>query len=135
MFLVTRIGMNINLNEYLSSQRDESDPNVYENKTFPTAKRIECADGFSLSVQAAHVAYCSPRRNIGPWHEVEVGFPSERPDYIMEYAEDPRRPTDTVYGYVPIELVEKLIAKHGGLCSDKTYFKTTPEEDFNETQN
>ena len=108
----------MNLNEYLSSQRDENDPKVYENEDFPLSKRIECADGFSLSVQATHGAYCSPRSNVGPWYAVEVGFPSARPDCIMEYAEQPENPTNTVYGYVPIKLVEKLIAEHGGMSAN-----------------
>ena len=108
----------MNLNEYLSSQRDENDPKVYENETFPLAKRIECVDGFSLSVQATHGSYCLPRTNIGPWYSVEVGFPSASPDSIMQYAEQPEKPTDTVYGYVPIELVEKLIEEHGGMSAN-----------------
>ena len=33
----------------------------------------------------------------------------------MRYCEDPETPTETVYGYVPIELVETLIAAHGGM--------------------
>ena len=32
-----------------------------------------------------------------------------------EYAEDDWNYTETVYGYVPIEVVEKLIEKHGGI--------------------
>ena len=105
----------MNLNEYLTSQRDETDPKVRDDYSFPLAKRIECEDGFSISVQANHGAYCSPRTNIGPWYEVECGFPSDVPAEIMHYAEQPENPTGTVYGYVPIELVEELIAAHGGM--------------------
>ena len=105
----------MDLNEYLMSQRDENDPKVRDDYSFPLAKRIECEDGFSLSVQASHGAYCSPRTNIGPWEEVEVGFPSDVPTNIMRYCENSESPTQTVYGYVPIELVEELIAAHGGM--------------------
>lgn len=105
----------MNLNEYLMSQRDLNDPKVIDDYSFPLAKRIECSDGFSLSVQASHGAYCMPRTNIGPWYMVEVGFPSDVPTGIMNYAENPDSPTDTVYGYVPIELVEELIDAHGGM--------------------
>lgn len=104
----------MDLNKYLISQRDENDPDVYNDRSFPLAKRITCKDGFSLSVQATHGSYCSPRNNIGPWYEVEVGFPSEIPSLIMDYCEDTSNPTKTVYGYVPIELVEELISEHGG---------------------
>lgn len=33
----------------------------------------------------------------------------------MQYAEDEDRPTATVYGYVPVSVVEALIDKHGGI--------------------
>jgi hypothetical protein len=107
------------LNDYLMAFRDSEGlgfpvgESGYRSE-FPLAKRIVCADGFSLSVQATHGAYCSPRQNLGPWSAVEVGFPSAAPELIMEYAEQPEIPTETVYGYVPIELVERLIAMHGG---------------------
>lgn len=107
------------INQYLMAFRDSEglglpeSPSGYKS-SFPLARRIVCEDGFSLSVQATHGAYCSPRQNIGPWHEVEVGFPSEAPALIGHLAEDASRPTETVYPYVEIELVEKLIAMHGG---------------------
>lgn len=105
----------VDINEYLMSQRDIDDRDVYENRAFPLAKRIECEDGFTISVQATHGAYCQPRRNVGPWWQVECGFPSDVPTEIMGYAESPDHPTATVYGYVPIELVEDLIKAHGGM--------------------
>ena len=104
----------MDLNKYLFSQRDMNDQKVLTDFAFPLAKRITCADGFSLSVQATHGAYCSPRTNVGPWNEVEVGYPSAAPELIGEYAESPEAPTETVYPYVPIGLVEQLIALHGG---------------------
>lgn len=77
--------------------------------------RIVCKSGLSLSVQASNRHYCHPRENVGPYKTVEVGFPSKEIDDLMEYAEDPSRPTDTVYGYVPIQLVEKVIDDNGGV--------------------
>lgn len=79
--------------------------------------RIECADGFSLSVQASEMHYCSPRQNEGPWDSVELGFPSEVEEMLLDYAESPEAPTETVYGHVPLELVEALVEKHGGIKS------------------
>lgn len=105
----------MNLNAYLEGSRDYNNFEVRCDESFPKAPRITCADGFSLSVQANHGAYCSPCRNVGPWSQVEVGFPSATPELIMGYAEDSDRPTETVYGYVPIELVEQLIDLHGGI--------------------
>lgn len=82
--------------------------------------RVTCADGFHVSIQASDTHYCSPRNDEGPWHSVELGFPSAADDLIQEYAEDPDHPTDTVYGYVPLAVVEALVSKHGGLTLDKT---------------
>ena len=46
---------------------------------------------------------------------MELGYPSEPDELIEEYAEDWDDLTDTVYGYVPIEIVDKLLEKHGGI--------------------
>ena len=109
--------MKTNLNVYLNKFRDANGLGL-DGSHFPLARRITCADGFSLSVQATQGAYCSPRRNIGPWYEVEVGFPSATPELILNRAENPNEPTKTVYGYVDIELVEQLIDLHGGIAAE-----------------
>lgn len=106
----------IDLNAYLMQGRDVNDFELVNGKISPSlSKRIVCADGLSLSVQASTYSYCSPRENIGPWNQVEVGFPSSKVDEIMSYAEDPNDPTETVYGWVPIRLVEEIIESHGGI--------------------
>jgi hypothetical protein len=97
--------------------------------------KVRCVDGFSLSVIAGEGTYCAPRPDRygglgdapgdypGPYTAVEVGYPSERPEPWDEpggwrsYAEDGNDPTETVYGYVPVELVRALIAAHGGESS------------------
>lgn len=108
-----------NLNNYLMAFRDDEGYGYPEEgksyrSSLPLSGRITCVDGFSLSVQATSGAYCGPRKNTGPWFSVEVGFPSAKPELIMGYAEDEENPTDTVYAYVPIKLVEELISLHGG---------------------
>lgn len=104
--------------------------------------RIVCNDGYSVSVQASEHMYCEPRytqwqnedgwqvingcwwtlskmpRNFEtdhftPYESVELGFPSEEDELINEYAEVDDY-TNTVYPYVPVDIVEKLIEKHGG---------------------
>lgn len=78
--------------------------------------RVICADGFSMSVQAHDGAYCSPRsNNASKYSEVEVGFPSAEEALLMEYCEDRKDPTGTVYAYVPAQTVTNVIAKHGGM--------------------
>ena len=81
-------------------------------------RAIYCKDGFSMSVQASETSYCTPRENSATRYEsVEVGFPSAEEPMLMEWAEDPHRPTDTVYAYVPVEVVNLVIAKHGGVTA------------------
>ena len=79
-------------------------------------KKVICADGFFMSVQANENAYCSPRANHdGLYIEVEIGLPSAVEPLIMPWAEDKNRPRETVYGYVPVGVVNNVIAKHGGI--------------------
>ena len=78
-------------------------------------KRILCADGFNMSVQASETSYCEPCNDRGPYKEVEIGFPSEREDLLMKYIEDRENPTGTVYGWVPNAVVTLVVAKHGGI--------------------
>lgn len=87
--------------------------------------RIICMDGSTLSVQAGEHNYCSPRHNRGPYYSVEVGFPSRKFDELMPYIDGvaDTDPTDTVYGYVPIEIVEKIVADCGGICVELTILK------------
>ena len=82
----------------------------------PLNKKVICADGFMMSVQANENAYCSPRVNAATLYiEVEIGFPSDEEELIMPWAESPGCPTDTVYAYVPTSVVTNVIAKHGGV--------------------
>ena len=77
-------------------------------------RRLICADGFSMSVQADSGAYCEPRNNEGPYSEVEVGYPSVAEELLLPWAENPGIPTKTVYAYVPSEVVLEVVLKHGG---------------------
>lgn len=78
--------------------------------------RLYCNDGYSISVQASSFHYCKPRLNgIQDYESVELGSPSTEDELINEYAEVNSDYTKTVYGYVPIEIVEELINKHGGI--------------------
>ena len=79
-------------------------------------RQVICADGFKMSVQAFAGGYCEPRMNgAKKYTSVEVGYPSEREELLMEYAEEPDKPTQTVYGYVPVQVVTNVLAKHGGI--------------------
>ncbi len=79
-------------------------------------KMVVCADGFNMSVQAHNGAYCDPRLDAQRKYTlVEVGFPSWEEPLIMPWCEDTSKPTDTVYGYVPVDVVTNVIVKHGGM--------------------
>ena len=85
----------------------QSTPSGHQYK--PIAQRLQCSDGFSMSVQASESHYSEPRTNQGPYSKVEVWLCGEVPEW-SEYGdgEDP-------YAFVPIELVAQLIDHHGGI--------------------
>lgn len=87
-----------------------SDEIIQENRP-----RLYCNDGYSISVQASSFHYCRPQLDgVQNYESVELGFPSKEDELINDYAEGDDY-TKTVYGYVPIEVVERLIEKHGGI--------------------
>ena len=80
-----------------------------------------CEDGFRVSIQASQYHYCTPREDGQiDYEEVELGYPSEKEEMILDFAEDPDDPTSTVYGYVPVEVVDKMLEKHGGITAYKS---------------
>lgn len=89
-----------------------------------SAPPIKCMDGTTLSVQAGSLLYSTPRTDEGPYAEVEVGFPSVRPpDSWAPYFDgdwEKDDPTESVYGYIPVELVRQFIESHGGEIDDGT---------------
>ena len=80
-------------------------------------KIIECADGFTMSVQASRFHYCTPRIDDSEYTAVEVGCPSGYESLLAPYAEDKEDYTGTVYGWVPVQVVVDICAKHGGVVS------------------
>lgn len=77
-----------------------------------------CEDGFRISIQASQCHYCTPREDGQiDYEEVELGYPSEREEMILDFAEDPDDPTNTVYGYVPVGVVDEMLQKHGGITA------------------
>lgn len=114
----------MDVNGYLKAEYDrwielfhKWDP---ENRYF-IAPRAKCADGFEISVQASAHHYCAPKENGAfPYLSVEVGYPSEKEEDLMDYImmnyleEKPAgTPTNSVYPFVPVETVNRVLAKHG----------------------
>lgn len=101
--------MNLTVKEYLKLSFDCLNPNQVR---LP----VVCKDGFIVSIQGGTSHhYCLPRMHCAKFEKVELGFPNMYDELIAEYAENDNNYTATVYGYVPIEIVEKLIEKHGGI--------------------
>lgn len=72
-------------------------------------------DGFSISVMGGKYVHSYPKSTKGPYHSLELGYPSVREDMIMSYAEEPVNPTQTIYSYVPKNIVMAVLEKHGGV--------------------
>ncbi len=87
------------VNKYFSEKR--------ENFFVP---EMVCADGFRMSVQASRAHYCSPKDEQGPYRSVEV-LPDEGEELFESRNGDGRG----TYGWVPVDVVAKVITKHGGL--------------------
>lgn len=82
---------------------------------------IICADGFKISVQASDYAYCEPRVKDAFYTLVEAGYPSELPSVLSEYAETPDT-TETVFGWVPVGIINRLIDSHGGIRKEDEHW-------------
>ena len=87
---------------------------------------IVCSDGFEMSVQVGYSLYSEPKKVAKRYSAVEIGFPSEDEPLIEKYAESYYDPdvdfkyTETVYPYVPVRVVDKVLKKHGGIDLTET---------------
>lgn len=86
---------------------------------YPLLPRVVCADGFTISVQCGKGNYCSPREDHAThYSSFELGYPSDLDEVtnslLKSYAEA-ENTVDTVFGYVPEEVVDQLLDAHGGI--------------------
>lgn len=79
--------------------------------------RVKCRDGYTVSVQAGYGLYSKPRRFSTYFSHVELGYPTKDDEELRPYAENQDNLTDSVYYYVPVELVDFILNKHGGIES------------------
>ena len=90
--------------------------------------KIVCSDGFEMSVQVGFSLYSTPKKVAKRYSAVEIGFPSDHEPLIEEWAEfipfgnedGSIDYTDTVYPYVPVKIVNKVLKKHGGIDLTET---------------
>jgi hypothetical protein len=104
--------MSILVNNFIINNRTVHIGNA---ASYVQCPRLTCQDGFSMSVQASPTHYSTPRDIVDEYTAVEIGYPSQEEELILEWAEDSDNPTGTVYGWVPVEVVEQVILNHGGL--------------------
>lgn len=88
---------------------------THERKRYANRPKIVCNDGFEMSVQGSTGHYCEPRDNTEDYVSMEIGFPTEEEELLFPLAEDDTNPTQTVYGWVPVGLIEQVIVKHEGI--------------------
>ena len=106
--------------------RDTARTQRYDGKIIrTTCPPFKCKDGFTVSIQAGESLYSHPRQwNADKYESVELGYPSEPDPLIAKWSENPEDDgTDTVYGWVPVDVVNKLIDKHGGLDEEEYFVK------------
>ena len=102
------------------------DPLMRHMMTSTRLQQIVCTDGFTMSVQVGYSLYCKPKKVAKRYSEVEIGFPSDHEPLIEEYAECFTFEeldidfTNTVYPYVPVKIVDKVLKKHGGIDMTET---------------
>ena len=112
------------------------DPLMKHIMTSSRLPHIVCEDGFSMSVQVGYSLYSTPKKVAKRYSAVEIGYPSEPEELIKEYAEfapfdeDTTDYTDTVYPYVPVKIVDKVLKRHGGIDLTETLRRSEglPEE-------
>jgi hypothetical protein len=83
-------------------------------------RAIRCKDGFHISVQASAFTYCAPRVTADcEYTQFECGFPSEPVPELLQWR-DGDDDMQTVFGFVPVSEIVKLIEKHGGIAEEVT---------------
>lgn len=78
--------------------------------------RAVCASGLSLSIQASHFHYCSPKNSTAERYDsVEVGFPErggKRARLRTVNFQD-----GGVAGWVPVETLNRVLKRNGGIVA------------------
>jgi len=108
----------IQKNLKVTNHATSSDAFMNQMLTSTRLPKIVCSDGFEMSVQVGSSLYSTPKKVAKRYSAVEIGFPSEHEPLIEEFAErmeDEIDYTDTVYPYVPVKIVDKVLKKHGGI--------------------
>ena len=111
------------------------DPLLKHMTTSSRLPHIVCMDGFTMSVQVGYSLYSKPKKVAKRYSEVEIGYPSEHEPLLEEWAETIFEDgsidyTNTVYPYVPVKIVDRVLKRHGGIDLTETLRRSEglPEE-------
>jgi hypothetical protein len=80
-------------------------------------RRFVCGNGLSFSLRAGKYLFSKPQSETGPWESVEVAYTSRPVPELFPYEQRPpqRNSRESVYQYVPVEVVDDIIEKNGGI--------------------
>lgn len=120
------------INAYFRKTRDISE--LGDGSTFQRVRpKVVMKSGLELSIQASQFHYCHPRLDEAEFYsQVEVGFPPYELEPLLPYAEDRDHPCDTVYGWVPVEIINALIEFHGGIDEEATRERAERHDQVND---
>ena len=102
------------------------DPLMRHMMTSTRLPHIVCQDGFTMSVQVGYSLYSEPKKVAKRYSKVEIGYPSERESLLEEYVESfyvTPDFTDSIYPYVPVKVVDKVLKKHGGIDINRSVWE------------
>lgn len=100
------------VNEYLRECYDRGNRLGHSTYIFG---RAECADGYSVSIQASSLHYSIPRKNNAvPYDRVEIGYPTWWDEELKRFRE---YEDGGVCPCVPVEVINDVLKKHGGIVS------------------
>lgn len=106
----------MNTNEFLKATEDIAYAQEDGREVPLPRPYVICKDGYKISIQANRHMYCVPKRNrADSYSRVELGYPNREDDLIADYAEVPWDIRQCIFGYVPVEIVDRLLEKHGGI--------------------
>lgn len=92
--------------------------------------RVICRDGFSFGVETGEGSYTEPAVQIYKYMDyrsIEITKPSVEDETLEGFAEEYLHLsgpiTECEIPYVPVELIEEMIEKHGGIDEEMTFSK------------
>lgn len=85
--------------------------------------RAKCADGYSVSIQAGTGAgvMCWPHEDTDKFTHVMLNTPSVLDEELLPYRMDLNDDHEIFFFFVPVEVVDKVLEKHGGIVGTEKH--------------